>query len=234
MARKKKQFAGQAAKELNKQINASIKKGNKKRALLLIAAGLVLALYSGRSINPYLSDLGKVTEGGLLSGEDTSGTEAAAEAEEAKLESVVDGDTLWVRVNGARKKVRLLQINAPESVHSDESKNTSYGREASAHLKEMLADVDTVWMTRDYSDEDQYGRLLRMIWLKKPSDPFSEAELRENCVNARMLLDGYAQVVVFDDKSYTDLFDSFVSEAKKHKNGLWAEDGWKRYVREHE
>ena len=89
-------------------------------------------------------------------------------------------------------------------------------------------------MTRDRSDEDQYGRLLRMIWLEAPSDPFSEAELRANCVNARMLLDGYAQVVEFDDRSYTDLFDKFVREAKKNKSGLWADEAWKRYVREHE
>ena len=58
---------------------------------------------------------------------------------ECDLERVVDGDTIIVHdPDGNRLRVRLTGINAPESVHEDESKNTEEGRQASAFMKELL------------------------------------------------------------------------------------------------
>lgn len=248
MAGRNNQLKRRAAQELRREIRSSAGQGKKKKALLLIAAGILLALFSGRSLSPYLSELSGLygteagstfgTDGGQASYGKADGTDAAAfgaektaAVEEAKLLKVVDGDTIRVELNGQTEKVRLLQINAPESVHADAKKNNRFGREASAHLKELLQDTDTVWMTRDASDRDQYGRMLRMIWVQKPADPFSEEELREYCMNAKMILDGYAQVVVFDDVSYEDLFNRFLKESKKEKRGLWADPEWKKFLR---
>lgn len=244
-----------ASKELDREIGRAIRTGKKGRAGVLIALGLALALWGGRSIRPYLEDAAELsavgsdagtwtagTEEGASAGAErgehgSAGTDAAArisvEVEQAELVRIVDGDTIRVRIDGEgeEQKVRLLEINTPESVHSDERKNNRFGEEASDHLKEMLAGAETVWLTRDQSDTDQYGRLLRLVWTAPPEDPFSEEELRENCVNAMLLLDGYAQVVVYDDDGYEAIFTQFLEEAKREQRGLWADAEWRRFVK---
>ena len=219
----------------------------KRRALIVL--GLLLALLSGRNLSPYLFDgiaqladenAGYETSGGSTGVPEPAGDAAEnyawgnrTAAEQAELLRIVDGDTIWVRIDGAeeREKVRFLEINTPESVHSDKRKNTEYGEAASKHLKELLDGVETVWLTKDRSDTDQYGRLLRMVWTVPPTDPFSEAELREKCLNARLILDGYALPVTFDDYSYEDLFRKFMKEAERENRGLWADAGWRTYVK---
>ena len=62
--------------------------------------------------------------------------------EACELVKVTDGDTIWVKSKGAenseRFKVRLIGINTPESVHSDKTKNTKEGKEASKFLNTTL------------------------------------------------------------------------------------------------
>ena len=217
---------------------------------VLIVLGLLLALLSGRNLSPYLfediaqladENAGYETSGGSTGAPESAGDATEhyalgnrADAERAELLRVVDGDTIWVRIDGEeeRKKVRFLEVNTPESVHSDKRKNTKYGEAASEYLKELLDGAETVWLTKDQSDTDQYGRLLRMVWTEPPTDPFSEEELREKCLNARLILDGYALPVTFDDYSYEDLFQEFLKEAKRENRGLWADAGWRAYVKE--
>ena len=83
-----------------------------------------------------------------------------------ELERVVDGDTIIVHdPDNNRLRVRLTGINAPESVLEDESKNTDEGRDASKFLKELLADVNTVYLEYDEGQFDQYGRTLAYVWI---------------------------------------------------------------------
>lgn len=51
----------------------------------------------------------------------------AGDLEVATVERVVDGDTLKVDLNGSQERVRLIGVNAPESVHPDKTKNTQEG-----------------------------------------------------------------------------------------------------------
>lgn len=82
------------------------------------------------------------------------------------LERVVDGDTIIVHnPDGDRLRVRLTGINAPESVHEDESKNTEEGREASQFMKDLLEYVDVVYLEYDEEEFDQYGRTLAYVWI---------------------------------------------------------------------
>ena len=82
------------------------------------------------------------------------------------LERVVDGDTIIVHnPDGDRLRVRLTGINAPESVHEDESKNTEEGRDASKFMKELLEDVDVVYLEYDVEEFDQYERTLAYVWI---------------------------------------------------------------------
>ena len=77
-----------------------------------------------------------------------------------ELERVVDGDTIIVHTpDGTRTRVRLTGINAPESVHPDENQNTEEGKDASQFMKDLLADIDTVYLRRG-------GRLGRCFCLR--------------------------------------------------------------------
>ena len=222
MSKKKQDFID---KELNKASKTLLRKSKKQPAALILVLLIALVLYVKNDTDLF-SGQGSGTGG-------TSAEELQAEGvEEAELTSITDGDTIWVRLNGEKEKIRLLEINTPESVHSDESRNTTFGEEASDYMKSLLEDVDTLYLTRDETDRDQYGRLLRMVWLEKPEDPFDETEIREKSVNARLILEGYALPVEFDDHSYVELFRQFQEEAMEGERGLWAEEAWWTYYNE--
>ena len=137
--------------------------------------------------------------------------------EEAKLVRIVDGDTLIVSIDGVIKKLRMLEIDCPESVASDPKRNTKEGEEAHHFTENLLKDKKILYLTKDKSETDKYGRLLRLVWLEKPNDVFDENELREKCVNAIILLNGHAKVVKYDDKAYIKIFRKFAKEGKKKK-----------------
>lgn len=134
--------------------------------------------------------------------------------EEAKLDRVIDGDTISVIIGDKKERVRMLEINCEESVKEMGKKVTSKGIAASAFTKQLLKDVDIVYLTKDKSNKDQYGRLLRLVWLEKPTDIYNKEELRNKCVNAILLLKGYAKVVKFDDDSYIEIFKKFEKEGR--------------------
>lgn len=86
--------------------------------------------------------------------------------EPCELERVVDGDTIIVHNSeGERIRVRLIGIDAPESVHPDENENTEEGRDASQFLKDLLEHVDTVYLEYDEEEFDQYDRTLAYVWI---------------------------------------------------------------------
>ena len=86
--------------------------------------------------------------------------------EACEFERVVDGDTIIVHNSeGERIRVRLIGIDAPESVHPDENENTEEGRDASQFLKDLLEHVDTVYLEYDEEEFDQYDRTLAYVWI---------------------------------------------------------------------
>jgi len=111
---------------------------------------------------------------------------------ETEFIRVVDGDTIIVKYNGEKTRVRLIGINSPESVHEDESKNTQEGRDASAFLKEYLADTDKVWLEFDVEQKDQYERVLAYVWLSPEG-----INIEEDMLNGIIVKEGYA-----DARSY--------------------------------
>lgn len=111
------------------------------------------------------------------------------------LEAVYDGDTLRVRMpDGTQETVRLLMIDAPESVHPDETKNTEEGRKASEFLDALLRGHKSLYL--EYEDEknnrDVYGRLLAYVWLTD-STSVEPSYIKENMINAIMLVNGHAE-----------------------------------------
>ncbi len=94
------------------------------------------------------------------------------------VERVIDGDTL-VLEDG--RKVRLLAVDAPETVNPQLSAVQPLGAAATARLTELVAGR-TVALERDVSNTDHYGRLLRHVWLGRRL--VSEILVREGLARA--------------------------------------------------
>lgn len=122
---------------------------------------------------------------------------------ECDLERVVDGDTIIVHdPDGNRLRVRLTGINAPESVHEDESKNTEEGRQASKFMKELMADVDVVYLEYDEAQFDQYERTLAYVWI--------DIDGTYVMVNEILLATDYAEpVYIKPNLRYADVFRQY-------------------------
>lgn len=141
--------------------------------------------------------------------------------QKATLVNVVDGDTLTVKVNGAEQKVRLIGVDTPESVSSDESKNCEEGVMASAHTKEILVQKKELYLSKDKSETDQYGRLLRFVWLEQPTKQPNAEEIKNKMLNARLLKDGYAQAKDYEpDVTLSQLFHQLCDEATQKGLGV--------------
>lgn len=150
----------------------------------------------------------------------------------AKIERVVDGDTAIVSFifpDGKRyqkQRVRFLGVNTPETVHPNKPVEY-YGKEASNFTKSQLANK-TVWLQTDVSALDRYDRMLAYVWLSEPSKKDmdnNESAIREKMFNAKLLLDGYAQVMTVQPNSrYSEIFVRFQREAREGKKGLWADE----------
>ena len=163
-----------------------------------------------------------------------NGAEADAAGEEAERDQalrqgitkatvtdVVDGDTIDVAyVAGAPlpdTRIRMIGVDTPE-VHGE---TEAYGAEASAFSKEQLTGA-TVWLERDVSETDRYGRALRYVWLTEPPAEPTEDDVRRHMFNALLLLGGYAQVSTHPpDVKYADLFVVLQREAREAGTGLW-------------
>ncbi|MCR4731435.1 MAG: thermonuclease family protein [Saccharofermentans sp.] len=152
------------------------------------------------------------TAASVFSGNDIGGTELPFGVKlqvdpsvlvSCELERVVDGDTLIVHdPDGNRLRVRLTGINAPESVLEDESKNTEEGRDASKFLKELLADVKTVYLEYDEGRYDQYNRTLAYVWIDTGTTYIM--------VNEIMLATGHAKpVYIKPNLRYADDFRKY-------------------------
>lgn len=142
---------------------------------------------------------------------------------------VSDGDTLRVELGGASERIRMLGIDAPESVAYDAAANSEQGRCAAEHTRGLVHAGDIVWLQSEADvDRDRYGRLLRWVWLQEPSCPISEDEVRSKMLDAIVLRDGYARTFWLDG-TYASLFERLEDEARTSGAGLWATGGdWGR------
>ncbi|OPX84595.1 MAG: Thermonuclease precursor [Pelotomaculum sp. PtaB.Bin104] len=145
----------------------------------------------------------------------------AVKTVQAEIVSVTDGDTVVVNLDGREEKVRFIGVNAPEIAHQGLGiQEQPYGQEAAAYTREQLSGK-AVWLEFDVQERDKYGRLLAYVWLEPPVSD-SEEEVRAKMFNARLLLDGYAQVMtVPPNVKYADLFVKLQQEARESGKGLW-------------
>ncbi len=149
----------------------------------------------------------------------------------AKIERVIDGDTAIISFifdDGSKylkERVRFIGVNTPETVHPNKPVEY-YGKEASNFTKKELTD-QIVWLQTDVEVKDRYGRMLAYVWLKEPTKDELDDEnvIREYMFNAKLLLDGYAQLMTVQPNSrYSNLFVHFQREARQESRGLWSEN----------
>jgi micrococcal nuclease len=161
--------------------------------------------------------------------------EQNANYEKAVVTKIVDGDTFYVRLeSGQEIKVRPIGVNCPELSHPNLGiKEQPYGKEAKEFTESQLLGK-TVYLEKDVSNTDKYGRLLRYVWLAIPQTN-AESEIKAKMFNAVLLEKGYAQVMtVPPDVKYADLFVNLQRVARENKAGLWSlpvppENGEKHY-----
>jgi micrococcal nuclease len=121
---------------------------------------------------------------------------------------VVDGDTIVVEVGGEEQRVRYIGIDTPESVDPRRPVEC-FGKEASDRNRELV-EGKTVGLEKDVSETDQFGRLLRYVWL--------DGQL----VNARLVSEGYAFAATYPpDVRNSELFAQLQAEARTAGSGLW-------------
>ena len=117
----------------------------------------------------------------------------------ATVISVIDGDTVVIK---GGYHVRYIGIDSPE-------RNELYYAEAK-QMNEDLVAGKKVRLESDISDKDDYGRLLRYVYV---GDKF---------INAEMVKQGYAWAVAYPpDVKYQVYLEAMEKEARQSKRGLW-------------
>ena len=142
--------------------------------------------------------------------------------ETATVTRVVDGDTIEVTIIdrfegpgagrarvGATYDVRLIGIDTPESVDPG-SPVECFGPEASAATKALLLG-ERVTLVKDTEETDQYGRLLRYVYMG------------EEMADARLVANGYAHAYPYPPNiRHSELFVRLERDAREDERGLWS------------
>jgi micrococcal nuclease len=131
----------------------------------------------------------------------------------AVVSSIVDGDTIHVRIRGTQYALRYIGMDAPEldAVDPGVKQMATAARAANASLVEG----QEVFLEREVSESDRFGRLLRDVWLVDDSGNYV-------LVNLELVRLGYAQVARSPtDVRYVGDFTEAESLAKEAGLGLW-------------
>lgn len=176
-------------------------------ATRLVAIALLVAALAGCSLAPVAdpTPFPAVTV--------TAPRGPAGPTQRARVLRIVDGDTIVVSVGGREDRVRYIGIDAPESVRPN-TPVEHFGAEAAA-ANAALVGGRFVLLERDVSDRDQFGRLLRYVWLETADGPLF--------VNLELIARGFATAVTFPpDVRHVDLLRAAEREARSRARGLWS------------
>jgi micrococcal nuclease len=123
------------------------------------------------------------------------------------VSGITDGDTARVDIGFASERVRFVGINAPEAGER--------GYEEARDEVARLIDARDVVLERDVSDRDQYGRLLRYVWVRDGGELV--------LVNLVLVEGGFARARVYGpDDRYAKLLAAAQRRAEAAQLGIWA------------
>lgn len=139
-----------------------------------------------------------------------------ADAEVARVQRVVDGDTVRVRATGTGDlpagvhRVRLIGIDTPE-MHVDTGL-PDCGAQAATDFLTALLDGKKVRLQADREDRDQYGRPLRYLWTRDGT-----------FANGAVVAAGHAEAVLFaPNDRYWDALRAIEADARADGAGMWS------------
>jgi len=138
---------------------------------------------------------------------------ALAACDSATVEKVVDGDTVDVKVDGETVRVRLLNVDTPETVDPDEPVQC-LGPEATEFLENLLPVGTKVGLEYDDERTDGYGRTLAGVYLED-----------KTLVNAEIARQGLGEPIVVgdNDRFYPEVLAAS-EEAQAAGRGLFDPD----------
>ncbi len=169
---------------------------------------MLIAVLSGIAFA--LAQLGLLQDDWSASLSDEIPTSATA----ATLARVYDGDTISAEINGQRETVRLIGINSPET-GGNFTEVECFGSEATIYLRSLIPVGATIWLEKDVSERDRFGRLLRFVWVVDADD-------RALLTNLELVRNGYAVARVYPpDDRYADLLSDGQSAARSNNLGVW-------------
>lgn len=133
--------------------------------------------------------------------------------EAAEVVRVIDGDTIEVSLNSKKEMVRLIGIDAAETV--DPRKTIEcFGIKASNKAKEILnGKIVKLESDSTQGDKDKYGRILRYVFLDNIN------------FNQLMISEGYAHEYTYQNNPYKYQLEFIEAQksASENKKGLWAD-----------
>jgi len=126
---------------------------------------------------------------------------------------VVDGDTIAILYKGKTEKIRLLNVDTPESVHPNRSRNTLLGKKASNYTRSRLSGK-RVSLEFEGRKRGKYGRLLAYVILDN-----------EN-FNLELVKEGWSPYYTKygTSPSYHAQFTRAQSEARAREINFWNPD----------
>lgn len=132
----------------------------------------------------------------------------------ATVVRVVDGDTLIARVGGRDERVRLLGVDAPESVTPDRPVEC-FGPQAAREARRLMPRGASLALAGDPTQgrRDRFGRLLAEVTV----------DGRPTTVNEQLIAGGYAEVFRGDGRAaLLPALRAAESAARQARRGLWS------------
>ena len=130
----------------------------------------------------------------------------------AAVERVIDGDTLVAEIGGRSETVRLIGIDAPESVAPTRPVQC-FGKEASQYLDALLPAGTEITLVRDVEARDVYDRLLGYV-VRSRDGLF---------VNLELVAAGYAAAFNYPPNNHhATSFARAETDAVTAGQGLWS------------
>jgi micrococcal nuclease len=130
----------------------------------------------------------------------------------ATVVALTDGDTISVRIDGKKEKVRLIGIDTPETKKPD-TPVQCFGPEASAYTASLVPVGTKVRLERDAEARDKYGRLLAYVYRARDG----------LFVNLEVIRHGFArQLSIAPNTAHEPDFTTAVLAAQRDHIGLWA------------
>ncbi len=162
-----------------------------RTALILLGLAAVAAGFGGQ--------LGVLGEGGELPA-----------GEGARVERVVDGDTIKVRLDGGTETVRYIGVDTPETKKPG-TPVECYGKNASRE-NGRLVEGERVLLTPGVEPRDRYDRLL--AYVRRERDGLF--------VNEALMRGGFAKALtIAPNDRYAPRFAALEAGARASRKGLW-------------